>query len=316
METATLRTGIDGLAVPVWRAMGGGGFEPLNPPARAWEDEPGWSGLARLMTALVRIPGRASGSYESEGKVHQILTLDADDGPLVVLRPVRDGERDGEVERRLAEIVHDLNAPITSLRLRLGGVRQRSEDPAVLSELTIADGELSRLQAVVRDAVALGRLSAHIVDLTEVPAAGIVEAVGHTLRPIAEAKEVRLQLESDPGFACVDRTWIERALVNLGDNAVRHSPAGETVLIEARADATGWAFRVRDRGRGISPEVLSGLDAPPFQELPHEKGLAGLGLTLVRRIVAAHDGDLEVASEEGMGSTFTLSIPNHPPSPR
>ena len=305
-------TGLSGLSVPVWGTDDGGKFEPLNGAAEAWTRQSSWPSLERLLYALIKVPGRASGSYESEGKVHQILTLDADSGPLVMMRPIRDGERDGEVERRLAEIVHDLNAPLTSMRLRLGGLRQGAGDEGLKTQLLVVDAELARMQGIVRDAVALGRLSAHILNRCQVEVRPMLQEIEETLRPIADQKEITIETIAPGGEALIDRRWIERALMNLADNAIRHSPNSVTVTLEARRNTDRWAFLVRDRGRGISPEVLSGRRDPHFQELPGEKGLAGLGLTLVRRIAAAHGGDLEVTSEEGVGSVFKLTIPDDP----
>ena len=298
--------GLERLGVPVWVADDGA-VAPMNPAAKGWFESPGWPGLSRLIRALVKVPGHASGSYESEGMVYQILTIDGDDGPLVLMRPVRPGEADGEVERRLAEIVHDLNAPLTSLRLRMGNLRQeRTEDEGLHRELLTVDRELSRLQGIVRDAAALGRLSAHILNLGEVEAPALIESLATTLGPLAHSCGVRLETRAAAGTMRIDRLWIERALINLGDNAIRHSPRDETVTVEAVVQGNGWRLRVRDRGRGITPDALSGkLDDHGAQP----KGLAGLGLTLVRRIVAAHGGSLEAASEEGLGSTFTLDLP-------
>ena len=298
--------GLERFGVPVWLANDGN-VAPMNAPAREWIESSGWPGLSRLMRALLRVPGLATGSYEWEGMVYQILTIDGEDGPLVLMRPIRPGENEGEVERRLAEIVHDLNAPITSLRLRLGNLRQsRAEDERLLRELLSADRELSRLQGIVRDAAALGRLSAHLLRQTDTNASALLESISSTLSPLAHSCGVQLQIQAAPGAIRADRPWIERALTNLGDNAIRHSPHGDTVTITAEASGDGWRLRVSDRGRGISPEALSGTLLGRGEE---PRGLAGLGLTLVRRIVAAHSGRLEVASEEGVGSTFTLELP-------
>ncbi|RYG88122.1 HAMP domain-containing histidine kinase [bacterium] len=307
MRGMTNDAGFERLGVPVWRG-GDEDLAPMNAPARQWHHDATWPRLSRLMRALLRVPGYATGSYESEGKVYQLLTIDGEDGPMVMMRPVRPGEDDGEVERRLAEIVHDLSAPVTSLRLRLGNIRQdRTDDETLIAELLVADREIARLQAIIRDAAALGRLSAHLLKLTPVDTSALLQAVSATLAPLAQANGVRLVVHSAPGTMTVDRLWIERAITNLGDNAIRHSPRGEPVTIEAETTESGWRVRVRDHGRGISPEALSGHLDVPGEFGPN--GLAGLGLTLVRRIVAAHNGGLEVLSEQGLGSVFTIDLP-------
>jgi signal transduction histidine kinase len=107
-----------------------------------------------------------------------------------------------------------------------------------------------------------------------------------------------------------DRTRLEQVAANLIDNAVKYTPPGGRVDVEVRRDADAAVLRVRDTGPGI-----------PADELPHifdrlfrgdtsrtERGL-GLGLSLVKAVVEAHEGSVDVVSEPGRGSAFTVTLP-------
>jgi two-component system, OmpR family, sensor kinase len=108
------------------------------------------------------------------------------------------------------------------------------------------------------------------------------------------------------------RPKILRAINELLRNAIRFSSSGSNVALRTWVEGRQVHITVEDRGSGISPEVLQTLFSPvPKQaraRLPGERGL-GLGLAIVRGIVAAHKGQIRVNSRPGAGSTFTLSLP-------
>ncbi|MEM0964504.1 MAG: ATP-binding protein, partial [Bacteroidota bacterium] len=109
----------------------------------------------------------------------------------------------------------------------------------------------------------------------------------------------------------LDSGLIDRAVCNLVENALRHTPAGETVDVEvAREDTTTLSVAVRDTGEGITPELLPRVfdRFVRADESRSSKG-AGLGLAIVKRIAALHGGTVRVESTLGAGSTFTLVVP-------
>jgi signal transduction histidine kinase len=130
-------------------------------------------------------------------------------------------------------------------------------------------------------------------------------------RDVADARGVTLTADAPPGVVVVaDRTRLEQVAANLLDNAVKYTPAGGRVDVEVRA-ADGLALlRVRDTGPGIPADEMPRIFDRLFRgdTSRTERGL-GLGLSLVKAIVEAHGGTVEVATEPGQGSVFTVALP-------
>jgi signal transduction histidine kinase len=109
----------------------------------------------------------------------------------------------------------------------------------------------------------------------------------------------------------LDTAAMRRAVRNLVENAVRHGGGDAPVNVVLEAANGHASIVVTDRGRGIAPDHLPHL-FERFYRVPsstHEVKGVGLGLALVREVARAHGGDVEVASEVGRGSTFTLRVP-------
>jgi signal transduction histidine kinase len=108
-----------------------------------------------------------------------------------------------------------------------------------------------------------------------------------------------------------DRTRLEQVAANLIDNAVKYTPAGGEVFVEAGRDGSAAVLRVRDTGPGIpideQPRIFDRLFRGDTSRT--ERGL-GLGLSLVKAVVEAHGGTVEVDSQPDSGSTFTVRLPN------
>jgi two-component system sensor histidine kinase HydH len=105
---------------------------------------------------------------------------------------------------------------------------------------------------------------------------------------------------------CGDPQQLLQIFVNLLTNAVQATPEGGLVHLSARADAGFLAVSVADTGCGIKAEIMANI-FKPFYTTKHIG--TGLGLSIVQRIVNAHGGRIEIGSEEGTGSTFTVFLP-------
>lgn len=141
----------------------------------------------------------------------------------------------------------------------------------------------------------------------------IVESVVATMRIIAEGKTVAIAYEAEPGLPLlnVDRIKISQAVQNVVSNAVQYSPAGARVDVRLRASGDGVEIEIEDRGPGISEAELPSL-FKPFTRLStvslSKQRSVGLGLAITRRLVEAHDGTIDVSSEVGKGSVFTIRL--------
>jgi len=141
--------------------------------------------------------------------------------------------------------------------------------------------------------------------------ADVVRRAVELYRDVADAKGVALTVEApDDVVVTADRTRLEQVAANLIDNAVKYTPADGRVDVKARRAPAAAVLQVRDTGTGIPPDELPRIFDRLFRgdTSRAERGL-GLGLSLVKAVVEAHDGTVEVSSEPGQGSVFTVSLP-------
>ncbi|MFS4094434.1 sensor histidine kinase [Streptomyces sp. AF1A] len=221
-----------------------------------------------------------------------------------------------EAQRKamVSDIAHELRSPLTNIRGWLEVVRDGvvDPDPALLDSL---HEEALVLQRIIDDLQDLAAADAGTLRLHPEPlrAGDLLDQVAAAHRVAAGAAGVALRTEADPAaWLDADPVRMRQALGNLVSNALRHTPADGTVTLAARRDGSDVVLTVADTGCGIAAE-----------ELPHvferfwraEKsrsrrtGGSGLGLPIVRHMVAAHGGTAEAASEPGAGAVFTLRLP-------
>jgi len=140
-------------------------------------------------------------------------------------------------------------------------------------------------------------------------------------RPQADTKGVQLTLAlpSEPCWVTGDSHLLTRALTNLLDNALRYTPSGGQVRVTCRTEPSGVIFTVADTGPGIPAHDLPNLFAPLYRgetSRNRRTGGAGLGLTIARRILLAHGGDLSAANSQAGGAVFTGRLPRPSRRPR
>jgi signal transduction histidine kinase len=219
----------------------------------------------------------------------------------------------------MANVTHELRTPL-NLVIGFAGLLQ-DEVPGPLNAKQaefaadiLASGQ--RLLALVEGILEMSRLDAAGAALEREPmeiGAALEERVA-AQRQAAEARGLTLRLDvaADTGSAELDPRALPRMLDALLDNAIKFNREGGTVAVRARRD-DGWLeIAVADTGPGIARENLAKIFKPLFQL---DAGLArrhtglGLGLALARRLAELHGGTIEVESEPGKGSTFTLRLP-------
>jgi signal transduction histidine kinase len=147
------------------------------------------------------------------------------------------------------------------------------------------------------------------IDLSE-PVARAVELY----REVAEAKGVKLDIDLPSGMVVSgDRVRLEQVAANLIDNAVKYTPRGGSVDVGVRHTGDRAGLRIADSGPGIPAGELPRIWDRLFRgdASRTERGL-GLGLSLVKAVVEAHGGDVDVTSEEGRGAIFTVYLPLAP----
>jgi two-component system sensor histidine kinase MprB len=210
----------------------------------------------------------------------------------------------------VADAGHELRTPLTSLRTNievLAKVRELPETDrqALLSDVT---GQLEELTILVGDLVELAREDEPDPQPQDVSFDVVVERALERAR--RRAPSVRFAASLDRALVRGQPVLLERAVLNLLDNAAKWSPPGGRVEVGLHRNGAGWQLDVRDHGPGISPDDLPHVfdrfyRAPAARALPG----SGLGLAIVRQVVQTHQGSAEATSPPGGGAMLTIRLP-------
>jgi signal transduction histidine kinase len=235
---------------------------------------------------------------------------------LALTRPsARAIEEAVESQRRdlITAVSHDLRTPLASLRAMIealddGVVDDPQTTRAYAGEMRRSVGALTDLvddlfELIQLDAAALDTESSATLD--EVLAAALAACGGAAAE---KGLHLETRLDGASGTRCSPR--LGRVLQNLLQNAIRHTPADGTVLVEARSAAGALELSVRDSGEGIPSDALAHVFDPFWRGDPSrtDDG-SGLGLTLAKRIVESLGGRIEVESSPAAGSRFAILLP-------
>ena len=215
-------------------------------------------------------------------------------------------------------VSHELRTPLTSIR---------GYSDMLLKYDLVAEKGKPFLGTIIEESQRLNGLIQSFLDvayiesgrqklaLTEFDAVPVMKDMMDVLRPVAAAKQIRIDAprESQSTRVRADRLLLVQALSNLMTNAIKYSPSGTTVSLSVSVGDGSVRFQVADQGFGIPPEdtgrVFEKFYRRGNKETRDQSGF-GLGLAFVKEVAVKHGGDVQVESEVGKGSRFTLSIPN------
>ena len=240
------------------------------------------------------------------------------------IRDQVDQLRRTEIMRRdlIASVSHDLRTPLAALRgyLETLMLKDRTLSPEDrLGYLKIAVKQSEQLQALITELFELVKLEGGETKMNPEPfqVSELVQDVVQKFEAPAQNNGIVLAGEIAPTapFVYGDVALIERALENLLDNAIRHTPAGGRISLTVAPKPGAVAVEIRDTGTGI-----------PAGDIPHifdrfyrvdksrnqDSGGAGLGLAIVKRIVDMHSGEIDVSSRLGSGTCFVIRLPLAP----
>jgi signal transduction histidine kinase len=218
----------------------------------------------------------------------------------------------------LAVISHDLRTPLNSIigyaELLTMGVPEPLSGPTRERVERMRAGA-QQLLHLINQLLTLSRLDAgrEQVHYEEVDLPELAREVGVVMEPLAAERRIEFRLDLPPGPLplSTDGGKVRQILMNLTANAVKFTEQGEVVL-RARTSRAWVVMEIRDTGPGIAPEHLDQIFEPFWQvsapERPRDGG-TGLGLSVVHRLVTLLGGEIDVESELGSGSTFTVRLP-------
>ena len=212
-----------------------------------------------------------------------------------------------------AGIVHDIKNPLAVIKGMAEMMMSGDSLPAELhEEVTLIRESAQKANNIVSDLMKFSRQSTpelHERDMRET----VLAALRLTAYPTRKANvQVIQDIPDEPIPMVFDDQQIEQVLVNLITNAVQAMPGGGTLRVNLSQSDGVAAVAVQDTGSGISPENLSRIFDPFFTTKPEGEG-TGLGLSVSYGIVSNHSGRIEVESQVGQGTTFTVLLPMYQP---
>jgi signal transduction histidine kinase len=224
-----------------------------------------------------------------------------------------------ETARRelVAAVSHDLRTPIAALRLLVEAIDDEVVDEATRRRyLATVRTHIDSLSAMIDDLFELSRIEAGQIEwsMRQVELSMLVDETVDAMRPEARALQVdvRSELEDPHLSARANPEKIQRVLLNLLRNAIRHTPADGSVTVRAEAGLDAVLIEVADTGDGIAADAREHVFEPFYrgpQDAARDSDGAGLGLTICRAIVETHGGRIWIAASE-QGTRVRFSLPN------
>lgn len=249
----------------------------------------------------------------SEGELyklfHQINSL------VSILNSRAENEKESKkfLKNIISDISHQLKTPLAALNIYNGIIKEEAKDiPDIQKFSILSEQELDRIETLVQNLLKVAKMDAGMIvpkKAMENVAALAENVREHFLfRAEQEGKEIRLLGNPDTEFPC-DRIWMTEAIGNLVKNALDHTQEGGIIYIKWKAFTNMVQIRVEDNGSGIHPEDLYYIFKRFYRSRFSQdtKGI-GLGLTLAKAIVEAHNGTIEAGSSLGLGTSFTMNF--------
>ena len=227
----------------------------------------------------------------------------------------KEAQRQSEAKSRLMAMMnHEVRTPLNSI---LGFAHLLADpDTGDLTEkqqryMRNIEVSANHLLELINDSLNLARLDAGVahLKLESFPVLSALEQAVDQVGPLAEAKGLTVEISSSASLSVkADRRQLDHVLLNLLSNAIRHTHRGGIITLQSRRSGDGVVISVADTGDGIAKEDQARLFQEFFQAGNHAPGGVGLGLAISRRLMTLMGGSIEVESELGRGSIFTVCL--------
>lgn len=215
-------------------------------------------------------------------------------------------------QRFASDAAHELRTPLTALKLQVQ-LAQRAKTPEAQAKcFTRLNEGINRATRLVQQLLTLARLDpdASKKPMSTIELAPLVASIADEMAPIAQQKSITITHQAQPAQLDGMEDAIRLMVTNLTDNAIRYTPEGGRIEIQAFTRDGLSCIDVADNGPGIAPEERSRVFDRFYRALGTRTSGTGLGLAIVKRIVDIHHGRIEITDGlDGKGTTFRLTFP-------
>lgn len=213
----------------------------------------------------------------------------------------------------LADISHQLKTPLTSISIMLDNILDDEDMDDNIRNEFIRDirSEIQNINVLVNSILKLSKFDTNTITLNkkEEELKNIFEECKKNLLPICDLRNVNIQIENkDKIFLNCDKGWLKEAFMNILKNCVEHSYNGGIVQVLFEENKLYKKITIQDRGTGISPKDLPHIFERFYKGENSSAGSIGIGLALAKAIIEKNDGCISVTSEEGKGTTFSITF--------
>ncbi len=292
--------------------------------------QPDMEGLVREVLDRQRPAVREVHAYTPEERIIRFQAAPCDGPPggaalVLVAQDVTDVRRlEGMRREFVANVSHELKTPLTSIKglietLLAGALEDQGSNRRFVGMI---EEDATRLTRLIDDLLELSQIESKAVPLRLEPVDlhALADELAPTFRQPLSERGVTLEIRVPPQTPPVraDRERLRQILLNLLDNAIKFNVSGGRVTVEAEAQGPSVQVSVADSGGGIPEADLPRIFERFYRvDKARSRGLGGtgLGLSIVKHLVELHQGTVEVASQPGQGSRFTVTLPRWvPPS--
>lgn len=248
----------------------------------------------------------------------RLAVVPGDPGPLTVIvcrdttalfslqNALRRSDAMASVGALVADVAHEIRNPLFGISSILDAWAVKGDRADLPRYLSMLGGEVARMRSLMADLLDYARPGSGVRSV--VPLVEIVDAAVRASKPLASRLGVQVSTAIGDAYVEVERDRLERAMVNLIENAIHFSPRGAAVLVESGREAPGAEFarvRVSDRGPGLAADILPAV-FEPFAT--RRKGGTGLGLAIVKRVLSEHGGWV-MARNGAQGAILEIFLP-------
>jgi two-component system phosphate regulon sensor histidine kinase PhoR len=309
----------------LYQLLGLGALSPPAPLADFIQDE----ALREAIQSLVENgdENRTISQEFTSGRMHLKALSAAFRGPeqqvlgtVTVFNDVTSFKELDEMKNDFVRMVsHELRSPISAIRLQHAVILDGLAGELTHKQrelITRAQAKLQGLLELINDMLDVAKMEAGFRHFEQVPLQlpEILNEIVEFMEARAEAQRVKLRLDAAPDLPAVlaDHRGMEEVFTNLISNAINYSPSGGDVTVSVGMNGEFLEVRVSDQGVGIEPEELPKIFDKFYRvKSPETRQVigTGLGLPIVKSVVEAHRGIIEVESQVGVGSTFRVMLP-------